>query len=122
MNLQDGDVESLEVLFELRDAEIPQFLKPRDRVRYDVVVALSGESAFKIVEFLLAVTGRREEVRESGATLNLHGNGIPVLEAMAFHGAGKQQLFPRPPLRWWVLLRLFFLFHHKQNMVAKLPL
>lgn len=61
------------------------------------VVALGGESAFKIEEFLLAVTGGGEEVGEVGAVLDLHGDGVPVVGAMAFDGGGEEKVLPRAP-------------------------
>lgn len=55
--------------------------------RREVVVALVGESAVEIVKFLLAVARGGEEVRAGGSGLNLHGDGVPVLEPMAVDGA-----------------------------------
>jgi len=52
--------------------------------RRNAVVALVGESAAEIVKFLLTVACGGEEAR--GARLNLHGDGVPVLEAMAVDG------------------------------------
>ena len=50
-----------------------------------VMSKLDGESAAEIMKFLLAVARGGEEAR--GARLDLHGDGVPVREAMAVHGA-----------------------------------
>lgn len=91
-DLQDGNVAALDLAAELGDAEFSQFVEPGDVIgdssgaavlarRRNVVVALVGESAAEIVKFLLAVVRGGEEAR--GARLDLHGDEVSVLEAMA---------------------------------------
>lgn len=128
----------MDLAAELGDAALAQFVEPGDvigviagggavlDVRQDGVVALVGESAAEIVEFLLAVARSGLEVGEGGARLDLHGDGVPVLEAMAVDGAREQQFLPRAPnlrvrlvlvvlllLQVWVLGRVVVLvvFH-----------
>lgn len=95
-DLQNGNVTALDVAAELGNAEFAQFVEPGDVIRdsgggavlarrRNVVVALDGESAAEIMKFLLAVARGGEEAR--GARLDLHGDGVPVREAMAVHGA-----------------------------------
>lgn len=78
---------ALDITPELGAAELPHFFTPGD----DVIggggaVALVTESAVEIVKPLLAVVCGDEAAVDAG--LELHGDGVPVVEAMAVDGEG----------------------------------
>nr|CAD1818128.1 unnamed protein product [Ananas comosus var. bracteatus] len=89
---------SLDLTAKLGDAELAELLELRDGVGEVWIGVGVGvrEAAAKVAETEAAVVWG-EEVDEGAPRLDLHGDGVPALRAVAANGAGEEELLPRPP-------------------------